>query len=217
MNDENMIRAAFEEYNKILLDSLPKDLEDEESAPDTSLTRIISKRSNGRETIKRLSRYAAVLILTFSVIFGIAQKADGLSYIYDRLCIESYKLFSSVTVNDQSPLVQFGGITPSYVANGYVETERLSTPVCLICSYENGEEGKITYIQHIAQNSTAVINTQSADYDLATVNGLQAMVCQNETEASIIFATDRYLFSIAGNAPQNELLKMAETIAKKGA
>lgn len=102
---------------------------------------------------------------------------------------------------------------PNYIPEGYVKGEEYGSDDYYQVGYNTVDNSNIIiFSQTVNTGATAQANTQGVDYEKIYINKCEGLFWSNKGYNSVIFSTDKYIFTVETTLPREELIKIAESI-----
>ena len=106
---------------------------------------------------------------------------------------------------------------PTWLPEGYEEVEVWDVGVVCVTTYRN-EEGEEIYFEYSAPSGALTIDNEHSDYSEIEINGCKAHLFASNTEGKPSFLLwmnkeETVFFMLQGEAPPEDLIRMAESIS----
>lgn len=172
------------------------------------------KRKAARKRFWKYSQRAACIFLAFTVIsaaavFSVsAWRVKFLNFVLERGQPNTDYNFS----DDGGTTYTDDKITLGYVPMGFEITDGNSTRESLLLVFTNEQD----YFQ-VGVNSPDVnfsIDTEDGTAEKIKINGCEGVYTTNKNINALIWHNDKFVFSVVGNIPKDEIIKIAEKIKK---
>ena len=158
-----------------------------------------------------------VVSIILVVLLGLTAVTIGVEAIREpvvEFVVEVFEKFTAITIVTDEPQTsqEIVPVRPTYIPAGYEILRKTAIPNSYRVIYQNEKGNQITFLQNNSYNYSGGIDTEngvSAQIQIGTMpgiisekNGFVILVCSNE----------QYTFTLIGNIPREELLKMAQSI-----
>lgn len=181
----------------------------------------ISKKANSPfRYVHRISKAAAIVIIcvtiTLSVTMGVeAIRTPILNFFTDLFGQIFHVSTDDVGLLDKYPKVIQEPCAPTYLPDGFVQTEKSETETEIVLTYQNDANQTIMFRQSIVQSVTYDIpdGAEMLD-DEFMVNGYEGRLYRYNNKLYTIWQANKYFFEIQldSNIDINECLKIAESV-----
>lgn len=224
MQNDKFLKEAFRQFNAEYCDSLPSDDELKKTVSfsaefESKMEKLIKKQNKPYyKLINTVGKRAAVIILAIFIAFNtVTFSVEALREPFIDFIVETYERFSKISFVEKTPSKQkeFVPIKPGYIPEGFdIDTETESDIVYSL-KYTNINNNYIMYSQVTNSGSSSTIDTENSDYSKIQINNLEGVIWTNKGVVSVIFSTDNYVFNISGSLPEEEIIKIANSITIK--
>ena len=217
---DKKLAVVFEKYNKKLFESLPTDEELQNITFTDDFKRKMQKLINAQKKsyyymINTVGKRVAIIIL--AILITLTATTFGVEAIRKSVIefiTETFEKFTKISVqNDESDsyavLVK---TSPQYIPEGYVSTEESSTDTVYRVVYTDAGGSIIDYTQQINYGVFYNIDTEDIEYEKIIVNSFDGIKYVKNGINSVVFADETYMYTINGQVPFDELIKMARSI-----
>lgn len=181
----------------------------------------ISKKANSPfRYVHRISKAAAIVIIcvtiTLSVTMGVeAIRTPILNFFTDLFGQIFHVSTDDVGLLDKYPKVIQEPCAPTYLPDGFVQTETNESATEILTTYQNDANQTIMFRQSIVQSVTYDIpdGAEMLD-DEFMVNGYEGRLYRYNNKLYTIWQANKYFFEIQldSNIDINECLKIAESV-----
>ncbi len=217
--DEKLIKA-FEIYNKKLCESLPTDEELENitfsEAFEKKMQKLIrAQKKSYYYLINTVAKRVAIIIL--AIVISFTATTFGVKAIRESVIefiTETFEKFTKITVQNDEPNTQalLVKTSPQYIPEGYVLEKETKSDALYRIIYSNLDNITIDYIQQIDFGIVNNVNTEEVEYAKIKINSLEGIKYIKNGINTVVFADKIYMYTIYGQVPFDELIKMAESI-----
>ena len=162
-------------------------------------------------------RVASVVLM---VILGLAMTTFSVKAWRDSLItfvVEFFETFAVVRTEyeDASVPATITPVEPTYIPEGFLEKSRVEDDVALSIEYydySGKQRGEFSYYQTVMDETGININIEEVEYHFVTIQGYEGIIRFRYGKTSLLFATEKYLFSVSGMLDEAEIIKIAESI-----
>lgn len=105
---------------------------------------------------------------------------------------------------------------PTYIPEGYVEVNSESYEQLTVTTWQNGSN-IITFKQAVATSANFNFDTETNDYQIIDLNGLQIYYIFEENDQCYQWIYNNYLFiiKVTGTVEQNDIMNIIASVAEK--
>ena len=220
--DQKLI-AAFEIYNQKLCDSLPSDQELEgvtfSKDFERKMLRLIARQKKSYYyLIDTVGKRVAIILL--AIVMSLTATTFGVKAIREAVIeffTETFEKFTQVTLENEAVITEqsFVKVSPQYVPEGYAFESEMETDIIYRIIYRDFNKDPINdidYTQKINYGTIANANTEDVEYENITINSFDGIKYIKNGINTVVFADNTYMYTIYGQVPFEELIKMAESI-----
>lgn len=217
--DEKLIQA-FQIYNKKLCESLPTDEELENitfSKPfENKMQKLIrSQKKSYFYLINTVGKRAAVIIL--AIMISLTATTFGVKAIRESVIefiTETFEKFTKISVEDDEidTQVEFVKSAPLYIPDGYTKETEMQSELLYGIIYNNEDNNSIDYIQKINFGTIYNVDTEDIEYERINIKSFDGIKYVKNGINTVVFADETYMYTVYGQVPFDELIKMAESI-----
>lgn len=154
----------------------------------------------------------ALLIATTTVTFSVKALREKVIEFFT----EVFDTHTAVTFVDDTPDVPdeitFEPRKPSYIPEGYVIEQEMSSPTVCAIFYVDETGNKIRYRQHRKENGELQMDTEEIQHERIVINGCAGIVYSNKEVVTIFFLDDKYAYTCSASCELEELIKIVESI-----
>lgn len=221
---------AFDLYSKELCETLPSD---EELANISFSDEFEEKMQKLIEKQKKFYYYwlntagkraAAVIAALFVGLTAVTFGVKAIREPFLRFIVETFEKFSSIIfINDDdnssqsnvaaSADVELEVAEPQYIPDGFVLESKNEDFMVYQELYFNSDKSKsIVYTQMITKNAIVQADTEDTTYNNIQINGYEAISYTRNGNNTVVFNSDKYVFTVTGSVDMNEIIKIAESI-----
>ena len=217
--DEKLIKA-FELYNEKLCDSLPTD----EELKDIKFSDGFEKKMQKLIMVQKKSYFylinsvgKRVAIIVLAIIISLTATTFGVKAIRETVIefiTETFEKFTKISVQDEEPVTQDDIVkaAPQYIPEGYSIESEFDSGIVYRIVYSNSDINTIDYIQQINFGTIYNVDTEDIEYEVININSLDGIKYIKKKMNTVVFSDETYLYTIRGQVPFDELIKMAESI-----
>ena len=105
---------------------------------------------------------------------------------------------------------------PSFIPEGYHQTEQTLIVNLQQIVYTNETGQEIIYSQHDKANTQMIIDTEGIQIEKLTINGYQAIYYSKKGLGSVIWEDELYAYTVSGMIARDELIRMANSTREEG-
>ncbi len=162
---------------------------------------------------KRVAIILLAILITFTTItFSVkALREPTISFI-----VETFEKFSYIVFFDDSTInndKHFKKATLGYVPVGFtLDTETEESTLYQVRYYNSDKTQSFIFMQEINNGSVVQANTEDIVYENIYINDREGIYYSNKGNNTIVFSTDKYVFTITGTISKEELIKIYEFI-----
>lgn len=163
--------------------------------------------------IKWARRSVAVIIVGVFVVLGALATVPEVRATVTAVIIEWFEQFTKFT-SRQDALQELQEWEPSYVPDGFTEDERYGDFGRLTIRYSD-TDGKAMTFTYISQSDSASLDNEERNFNNIEIAGVTYYTFEAEAsdkESSIIWDAVECRFTVSGQLPTEELLKIAESV-----
>lgn len=211
---------AFELYNKNLCESLPTDEELKDITFSKTFENKMQKLIRAQKKsyfylINTVGKRAAVIIL--AIMISLTATTFGVKAIRESVIefiTETFEKFTKISVEDDEidTQVEFVKSAPLYIPDGYTKETEMQSELLYGIIYNNEDNNSIDYIQKISFGTIANVDTQGVEYEKISINYFDGIKYSKNGFNKVVFADETYMYTVYGQVPFDELIKMAESI-----
>ena len=127
---------------------------------------------------------------------------------------EKYVSFDFTRSGDSS--AREGEYTFGYIPDGFELVEQYEDPLTKECVYKDGNGSELSILYVPTKNTILMNDIENAEYSEIEINGYRAYIMDSAAynNARLLFDDGKNVFTIVGNLPKEEFLKIAENITK---
>jgi len=173
------------------------------------------KRERLKAAAKWARRSVAVFIVGTMVLFGALMTVPQVRATVATVIIEWVEQFTKFT-SSQDSSQGFQEWEPAYVPEGFIEDERYGDFGRLTIWYSDFEGSAISFT-YIKQGDSISVDNEGRDFFEIEAAGITYCIFESKDlnkGTSIIWDNYGYRFSIEGQSPVSELLKIAKSVEK---
>lgn len=217
--DEKLIQA-FQIYNKKLCESLPTDEELENITFSEAFEKkmqklILLQKKSYFYLINTVGKRVAIIIL--AIMISLTATTFGVKAIREsviKFITETFEKFTAVSVENEEADAQYDIVktAPQYIPEGYTLESEMETGGVYRIIYSNLENIAIDYIQKINFGTINNVNTEEVEYTKIKINSFEGIKYIKNGINTVVFADETYMYTVYGQVPFDELIKMAESI-----
>lgn len=163
--------------------------------------------------IKWARRSVAVIIASVLVVSGALATVPEVRAAVKAVIVEWFGQFTKFT-SGREALQETQEWEPSYVPDGFTEDERYGDFGRRTIRYSDAD-GKAMTFTYISQSDSVSLDNEERSFSNIEMAGVTYYTFEAETsdkESSIIWDSDEYRFTVSGQLPVEELLKIAESV-----
>lgn len=228
--NRDKLYEAFDLYSKEFCDTLPSDEElgniSFSDEFEEKMRKLIEKQKKFYYYwVNTAGKRAAAIIAALFV--GLTAVTFGVKAIREpflRFIVETFEKFSSIIfMNDddnsgQSSIsadadFEFEAVEPNYIPEGYVKDSKIEDFIFYQISYLSIDKtSSITYTQMSINDTIVQADTENTTYDKLQINGFEAISYTRNGNNTVVFNSDKYVFTVTGSVDMDEIIKIAESI-----
>lgn len=171
-----------------------------------------------RKVYRGLKIAFAALAVVVLLVFGSAMSVKAYRFRIVEFFVEVFTELTSYSVKEELPDVEeLVPVEPSYVPEGFVESERVRNDLCYYIMYENDEKEQIHYEQTAIGVVGRFWDTEKSYNREVKVKGQKISIVEEAGVYTLYWKDDRYVYSIqgAGEIDVEILLEMARSMIKR--
>ena len=181
--------------------------------------RKLFARDKRRDRIKDAARHctkaAAMFMLAATLLFGLMMLVPQVRAAVYQTLMEWHDQY--VKFKSEAPKTEKTNLEPTYIPDGFVETERVELPEIVLITYTNSDTGEIiTFDSTIASASTAVDN-ENKTYSICKTDDIEYHIFTSTVEGGssiIIWEIDSQRYCIISTYNVDDLVEMANSAKK---
>ncbi len=221
-NFDNKLIAAFELYNNKMIEALPSDKELSKiqfsPAFEKKMKKLLSlQKKTYYYLINTVGKRVAIILLTIIIsLTATTLSVKSLREAVFEFITETHKKYTKISVDSSEPTSQTVIKTaPQYVPEGYKIESEIDVGNFYSIAYVNNDNIKIRYDQEIHSGTTIHVDTEGVEVERIYINSLEGISYVTKGWSTVIFADENHIFTVAGEIPMEEIIKMAESINLK--
>lgn len=181
----------------------------------------ISKKANSPfRYVHRISKAAAIVIICATITLSVAMGVEAIRTPIVNFFTELFGEIFHVSTEDMDLLDKYRKVieepcSPTYLPEGFVQTEKSETETEIVLTYQNDANQTILFRQSIVQSVTYEIpNGAEMLDDEFMINGFEGRLYRYNNKLYTIWQANKYFFEIQldSNIDINECLKIAESV-----
>lgn len=227
--NRDKLYEAFDLYSKEFCDTLPSDEElgniSFSDEFEEKMRKLIEKQKKFYYYwVNTAGKRAAAIIAALFV--GLTAVTFGVKAIREpflRFIVETFEKFSSIIfMNDddnsgQSSIsadaeIEFEAVEPSYIPEGFVLESKIDDLLWFQTTYISSNNKIVTYTQMSSNDAIVQADTEDTTYDKLQINGFEAISYSKNGTNTVVFNSDKYVFTVTGSVDMDEIIKIAESI-----
>lgn len=218
--DSEILKQVFERISEEELSKLPTDEELEyiTFSPrfENKMQRLIQRQKKFYYSmINTVGKRIACIVLVIVISLTTTLSVEALRKPFVKFITETYEKFTSIIFDEEENIqenFEFEKIKPAYIPEGFtLEAERLNI-ISYELFYKNADGRYFTYYQEPNIKTTVGANTENTTYEIIQFNNFEGIIYENKNENTLIVSDGEYVFTIYGTIPQDEAIKIAESI-----
>jgi hypothetical protein len=176
-----------------------------------------SKRSKTiRKQMTYLRRIAAVIAITLTIFFAGCMSSEAaraklfeiIKNVYEDCTEYFYNHSSSKLLNRELIFIE-----PSYLPEGYQESERIEEMGVVIYQKESeGEETQIEYYEALVRGLGVVLDTEGATIEEGEISGTKVEYFTNKGNSYLYWTDEDTYYRIVGKIKMKEMFKIGKSI-----
>ncbi len=153
-----------------------------------------------------------LILISFTTIMSVEAYRNRFFEIIKNILEE----FTSITFETDEALseIQFQGIEPQYIPDGFSKSEESITYSSLSVIYSNGKGTDIAYEQAFITNNQIIIDTEDTEINKLMINNHEVEYIFKNDAYQFMWYKDHYAFSLFSSAHREDLIKMIESMLK---
>ena len=227
--NRDKLYEAFDLYSKEFCDTLPSD---EELGNISFSDEFEEKMRKLIEKQKKFYYYwvnpagkraAAIIAALFVGLTAVTFGVKAIREPFLRFIVETFEKFSSIIfMNDddnsgQSSIsadaeIEFEAVEPSYIPEGFVLESKIDDLLWFQTTYISSNNKIVTYTQMSSNDAIVQADTEDTTYDKLQINGFEAISYSKNGTNTVVFNSDKYVFTVTGSVDMDEIIKIAESI-----
>ena len=227
--NRDKLYEAFDLYSKEFCDTLPSDEElgniSFSDEFEEKMRKLIEKQKKFYYYwVNTAGKRAAAIIAALFV--GLTAVTFGVKAIREpflRFIVETFEKFSSIIfMNDddnsgQSSIsadaeIEFEAVEPSYIPEGFVLESKIDDLLWFQTTYISSNNKIVTYTQMSSNDAIVQADTEDTTYDKLQINGFEAISYSKNGTNTVVFNSDKYVFTVTDSVDMDEIIKIAESI-----
>ena len=181
----------------------------------------ISKKANSPfRYVHRISKAAAIVIICATITLSVTMGVEAIRTPIVNFFTELFGEIFHVSTEDMDLLDKYRKVieepcSPTYLPEGFVQTEKSETETEIVLTYQNDANQTILFRQSIVQSVTYEIpNGAEMLDDEFMINGFEGRLYRYNNKLYTIWQANKYFFEIQldSNIDINECLKIAESV-----
>lgn len=181
----------------------------------------ISKKANSPfRYVHRISKAAAIVIICATITLSVTMGVEAIRTPILNFFTELFGQIFHVSTEDMDLLDKYRKVieepcSPTYLPEGFVQTEKSETETEIVLTYQNDANQTILFRQSIVQSVTYEIpNGAEMLDDEFMINGFEGRLYRYNNKLYTIWQANKYFFEIQldSNIDINECLKIAESV-----
>jgi hypothetical protein len=167
------------------------------------------RRGRLGSTAKWALRIAATIAIAAAILFGALLTVQDVRAAVSRTIAQWFDGYVAFTTEDATPATK--PLEPTYIPEGYSETERSVADEMTIVLYANADGSLLLYSVVIAQGLSA-FNTDGVAYKTMYFDGIEYHIFTSLVEdisSGIVWEIGGYRYDVSGVLPVDELLVVA--------
>lgn len=181
----------------------------------------ISKKANSPfRYVHRISKAAAIVIICATITLSVTMGVEAIRTPIVNFFTELFGQIFHVSTEDMDLLDKYRKVieepcSPTYLPDGFVQTETNESATEILTTYQNEDNQTILFRQSIVQSVTYEIpNGAEMLDDEFMINGFEGRLYRYNNKLYTIWQANKYFFEIQldSNIDINECLKIAESV-----
>lgn len=168
-----------------------------------------NRKERIKAVLKWVKKIAAIIVLTISILFGTLMTVPDVRAAVTETLIFWFDQFSKFISTET--VIKMERLEPSYIPEGYVESERIEIDNFLSILYVNNSGDILSFTVVSADDSVSADN-ENRVYSEITIENINYHIFDgsaNEKDSDIIWEYGGYRYLISAPIPMEKLLKMA--------
>ena len=160
-------------------------------------------------------RVASILVALLIAATTATVSVEALREPVLRFFAEVFERFTVIFVEKDVPTEAVGEMelyAPTYVPDGYEVAQEMATDRLYRVVYVNNKMDKINYVQRWSSDINYTVNTEGTEYSKIMVGKYPGVIYTNKGIVAITFGDGTYSYTLTGNIPKEELIKIAKSI-----
>lgn len=163
-----------------------------------------------KENGTKLSKTTIRIILIAAILLAIATTVLAVPGIR-RFVTQRFSDHTEYSVVDISGAQNVISLEVNYIPYGFTKTDEFNSSDLFSFGYEKDNE--FFYVDKSRLNTSINFNTENYDSENIKINGWDAVYYISEGEnKGVIFNNGKYIFTVSGNIPKEELIKVAQNV-----
>lgn len=218
LTEEQMVKYVSE-AEQILLNRIP-----EEDHLSHSFSRRFQKQMrvlfryerrsvHMRKVISCTRNVAAAILLVLGIAVAVTMSVEAYRERLFEIILEIYPDLTSIGIRQNELLDEnlLDPKEPGYIPERYEEYRREQSEMLFCVFYTNGKE-EISYVQRLLASGTVILDTEDSNIETVSINGTELTLVKKEGLSMIYWNDEKYLYTLDGEIPMEELLKMSESV-----
>ncbi|MDE7318661.1 MAG: DUF4367 domain-containing protein [Lachnospiraceae bacterium] len=218
LTEEQMVKYVSE-AEQVLLDRIP-----EENQLAHSFSRRFQKKMRALLCYERRSErmrkvtactrnVAAAILLVLGIALAVTMSVEAYREKLFEIIMEIYPDLTSIRIHknkssDENVLVPK---EPGYIPEGYEEYIREQNEM-LFCIFYTNDKEEISYVQRLLASGKVLLDTEDSDISTVSKDGTELTLVKKGELSMLYWNDEKYLYTLDGEIPMKELLKMSESV-----
>jgi hypothetical protein len=220
---DNILEAAF---RQAVIDNFERELAEIEKEPDIAVSERQQRRmaalfakEQRRERMEVVfiwtKKFAAVAAAVFIALNCVLLTVPEVRASVGEAFVSWFDKFTQFG-QDDSGKADYANWNPSYLPEGFDETNKTQTGAITVIRYANSD-GDLIEFAYVTADNTLSANNDGVEYGQSPRNGIVYHVFSaksDEYKSSVVWDTEGYLFTLTGYLPTEQLLEIAWSVAR---
>ncbi len=160
---------------------------------------------------------AAVLLAVVLALSAVTVSVEALREPFFEFLIETFERFTLITFheNEDQPEDEFiplEPIDPTYIPEGFELVQEDNGFFSHTKTFKNKEHLQYTYSQTSKEGLQMYLDTEDATSKKIHIQSHEGILVYENNNTILFFTDEQYTYEVSGNIPENELIKIAESI-----
>ncbi len=162
-------------------------------------------------------RVASVILAVVVAVSAGALSVKAVRESLVKLAMEFFDTFAILRIDYEGVDVpkSIDPVEPSYIPAGFSRRHFSgddSEYWVEYCDPSGDPQRELSYRQEVIDDSGRGIHTEEMEYRAVFINGYEGLIAKRNGRTSVLFVTEKYVFTVSGTVSEAEVIKVAESI-----